>query len=200
MKESATEAREIREGFIDLAADPYLVAEPCDSKPLSEYPFAGSDFLSLELVQGTSMRRAQDIAASLNANVCFLLITRFGDREDAIRDVRQSAHVRSIDAERFNGWSECWRRSRANDVGGIREALVAVQSVSADLLAGWAKALQLSGHNILKTFREDEDPHAKLSIRDSPREVRLIPDETFREKGRVLHRGRVAKEEGYKVG
>ena len=168
MKESATEAREIQ-GFIDLAADPYLVAEPCDSKPLSEYPFAGSDFLSLELVQGTSMRRAQDIAASLNANVCFLSITRFGDREDAIRDVRQSAQVRSIDAERFAMVvGMLAEKVEANDVGGIREALVAVQSVRADLLAGWAKALQLS-NDILKTFREDEDPHAKLSTRELPR-------------------------------
>jgi hypothetical protein len=45
-----------------------------------------------------------------------------------------------------------------NNAGGIREALVAVQSVSADLLAGWDKALQLAD-DILKTFDEDEDPH-----------------------------------------
>ena len=66
VKENATEAREIREGFVDLVADPYLVAEPCDSKPISEYPLEGSDFLALELVQGTSMKQAQDIAAFLN--------------------------------------------------------------------------------------------------------------------------------------
>ena len=31
----------------------------------------------------------------------YLSITRFGDQEDAKRDVRQSAHVRTIDGERF---------------------------------------------------------------------------------------------------
>lgn len=157
VKESATEAREIREGFVDLVADPYLVAEPCDSKPLSEYPLEGPDFLALELVQGASMRQAQDIAAFLNANVRFLSITRFGDREDAIRDVRQSGHVRSIDAERFAMVvGMLAEKVEANDVGGMREALIAVQSVSVDLLAEWAKALQLS-NDILKAFGEDEE-------------------------------------------
>ncbi|MBZ5683352.1 MAG: hypothetical protein LAO24_25000 [Acidobacteriia bacterium] len=159
VKESATEAREIREGFVDLVADPYLVAEPCDSKPISEYPLEGSDFLALELIQGTSMKQAQDIAAFLNTNVSYLSITRFGDREDAIRDVRQSAHVRSIDAERFAMVvAMLAEKIQGNNAGEIHGALVAVQSVSADLLAGWSKALQLSD-DILNAFGEDEDPH-----------------------------------------
>ena len=56
-----TEAREVREGFVDLVADPYLVAEPCDRKPLSEYPLEGSDFLALDLREGTSMNKAEEI-------------------------------------------------------------------------------------------------------------------------------------------
>jgi len=157
VKENATEARETRDGFIDLVADPYLVAEPYDSKRLSEYPFEGSDFLSLELAEGTSMKQAQDIGAFLNANVRYLSITKFGDPEDARRDVRQSSHVCTIDAERFAMvMAILAEKVEANDVAGMREALVAVQSVSADLLAGWANALQLSGE-ILKKFGEDED-------------------------------------------
>ena len=158
VKESTTKAREIREGFVDLVADPYLVAEPCDRKPSSEYPLEGPDFLSLDLVQGTSIRQAQEIAGFLNANVSYLSITRFGDREDAIRGVRQSAHERSVDAERFAMVvAMLAEKVEANNTAGIREALVAVQSVSADLLAGWDKALQLS-NDILKTFGEDENP------------------------------------------
>lgn len=44
----------------------------------------------------------------------------------------------------------------ANDVSGMREALVAVRSVAADLLEGWARAVQLSDE-ILTKFGEDED-------------------------------------------
>lgn len=157
VKESATEAREVREGFVDLVADPYLVAEPCDRKPLSEYPLERSDFLALDLREGTSMNKAQEIAAFLNANVSYLSITRFGDQEDAKRDVRQSAHVRTIDGERFAMViSMLAEKVEANDVSGMREALVAVKSVAADLLEGWARAVQLSDE-ILTKFGEDED-------------------------------------------
>ena len=105
------------------------------------------------------MRQAHEIAALLNANVSYLSITRFGDREDAIRDVRQSAHERSVDAERFAMVvAMLAEKVEANNASGIHEALLAVQSVSADLLAGWDKAVQLS-NDILKTFGEDEDAH-----------------------------------------
>jgi hypothetical protein len=151
VKESATEAREIRDGFVDLVADPYLVAEPCDRKPQSEYPLEGSDFLALDLGEGTSMKKAQEIAAFLNANVSYLSITRFGDQDDPRRDVRQSAHVRTIDAERFaTVIAMLAEKVGANDGGGVR---------GADLLDGWAKALLLSDE-ILKKFGEDEDPRA----------------------------------------
>lgn len=157
VKESATEAREVREGFVDLVADPYLVAEPCDRKPLSEYPLEAPDFLALDLREDTSMNKAQEIAAFLNANVSYLSITRFGDQKDAKRDLRQSAHVRTIDGERFAMViSMLAEKVEANDVGGIREALVAVKSVTADLLEGWARAVQLSDE-ILTKFGEDED-------------------------------------------
>ena len=160
VKENATEAREVREGFIDMVADPYLVAEPYDAKPPSEYPLEGSDFLALELVEGTSMRRAQDLATVLNTRASYLSITRFGDSEDATRDVQQSEHVRSVDAERFLMVTAMLaERVEANDVKGIREALKAVQSVSADLLNGWSHALQVSSE-ILKTFGDGEEPHA----------------------------------------
>lgn len=157
VKESGTEAREVREGFIDLVADPYLVAEPCDDKPLSEYPLEGSDFLSFELAEGTSMKKAQDIAAFLTANVRTLAITKFGDREDARRDVQQSGHERSVDAERLAMViSMMTEKVNTNDIAGIREALRAIESVAVDLFSGWAKA-NLLAEKVLAEFGDSEE-------------------------------------------
>jgi hypothetical protein len=157
VKESATEAREVREGFVDLVADAYLVAEPCDGKPLSEYPFEGPDFLSLDLGEGATITKAQDVAAFLNANVRCLAITRFGDAQDATRDVRNSRRANSIEADRFAMVVTMLKEKiEAGDAAGIKEALIAVQSVSVDLLDEWAKALQLS-NKILEKFDDGDD-------------------------------------------
>ena len=57
--------------------------------------------------------------------------------QDARRDVRQSAHLRTIDGERFAMViSMLAEKVEANDVGGVREALVAVKSLTADPLEG----------------------------------------------------------------
>ena len=72
---------------------------------------------------------------------------------------RKEVRGRSVDGERFAMVvAMLAEKVEANNAGGIRDALVAVQSVSADLLAGWDKAVQLS-NDILKTFGEDEDAH-----------------------------------------
>jgi hypothetical protein len=140
-KEGTTEAREVREGFIDLVADPYIVAEPCDTKPASEYPLEGGDFLAFELALGTSLRNAKQIADFLNDHVQYVSITRFGDAEDATRDVRQSEHEQHVDLERFAIVIRMLGdKLKGNDISGATADLKAVESVVGDLIKGWAKA------------------------------------------------------------
>jgi hypothetical protein len=157
VKEAATEAREVREGFIDLVADPFIVAEPCDKKPDSEYPLQGGDFLAFELPQETSLRSAKEIAKFFNDHVQYVSITRFGDAEDAVRDVRQSEHEQRIDVERFALVIGMLREKlKVNDVPGATDALKAVESVAGDLIAGWSKAVRIS-HEVLSKFGQDEE-------------------------------------------
>jgi hypothetical protein len=160
VKEGATEAREVREGFIDLVADPFIVAEPYDNKPRSQYPLEGPDFLALDLAQGTSLDQAEQIADFLNERVKYVSITRFGDADDAARDVTQSEHERRIDSDRFTVvLSMLNDKLKANDVAGATEAMRAVQSVVVDVIGGWAKAVRMS-REILAKFGNGEDLNA----------------------------------------
>jgi hypothetical protein len=157
VKEGGTEAREVREGFIDLVADPFIVAEPCDKKPASEYPLQGGDFLALDLTPGTSLRRATEIADFLNHQVQYISITRFGDAEDALRDVRQSEHEQRIDLERFAMViGTLHEKLKVNDVPGATDALKAVESVAGDLIVGWSKAVRIS-REVLSKFGQDDE-------------------------------------------
>jgi len=157
-KEGTTEAREVREGFIDLVADPYIVAEPCDTKPVSEYPLEGGDFLAFELAQGTSLRNAKQIADFLNDHVQYVSITRFGGAEDATRDVRQSEHEQHVDLERFAIVIRMLGdKLKGNDISGATADLKAVESVVGDLIKGWAKAIRIS-REVLSKFGQNEEP------------------------------------------
>ena len=161
VKEGASEAREIREGVIDMIADPFIVAEPCGKEPASDQPMESPDFLSFDLRQGTSLEEAQRIADFLNEHLQAIALTTFADVEEVIRDVKQSGRVQRIEAERFSMAIKHLREKVvAGDSAGITEALRAVEFVAADLFKGWSKAVAMS-KAIMETFGEGEnDPDA----------------------------------------
>lgn len=160
VKEGPTEAREVREGVVDIVADPFIVAEPYGTEPESEHPLQGSDFLSFDLKEGISLDEAEHIARFLNDRVLYIAITRFGDIEDARRDVRQSKHVQGIDQERFSMVISLLRdKLAAGDIPAAIEALTAVESVAGDLVREWAEAISRS-QAILDAFGQSEDPDA----------------------------------------
>jgi hypothetical protein len=160
VKEGSTEAREVREGVIDLIADPFIVAESRGREPASEHPFEGPDFLSFDLKVGTSLADAEGIAEFLTEHLQAIALTTFEDAQEVIREVKQSGHTQRIEAERFSMVSAFLREKlAAGDPSGIAEALKAVDSVAADLVNGWSKAVATS-EAIMKTFGQGEDPDA----------------------------------------
>jgi hypothetical protein len=154
------ETHEPRDGVIDIIRTPvtFIVAEPSDRTPPSERPFEGSDFLALDLPPGTSLGSAEEIADFLNNHVQYLSITRFGDAEDAARDVRQSEHKQKIDLGRFQSvLQELRDKLEAEDITGATEALRAVESVVGDVITGWAKSIRISREILGKFGQQDED-------------------------------------------
>jgi hypothetical protein len=160
VKEGPERLLEPREGVLEMFSDMFIVAESGGREPVSERPLKDPDFLSFDLREGSTLDEAQLIADFLNEHLLYVDITRFGDAEDAARDVRQSEHVRQIDLERFSMVVGTLREKLAvGDVPAAVEALTGVQSVIADIISGWSDAITKS-REILGAFGEggDHDP------------------------------------------
>lgn len=156
VKETGEQAREIREGVVDLVADAFLMAERCDRTPVHKRPLQDPDFLALDLGPGLSVDEAQQVADFLNDRVQYVSITRFGDAEDAARDVKQSERVQRIDLERLSvAFTILKEKLAANDVPGAIEELPALQSIIGDLINEWSKANAMS-QAILDAFGKGE--------------------------------------------
>jgi hypothetical protein len=157
VKEGATEAREVREGVIDMIADPFIVAEPCGKEPASDLPLENPDFLSFDLREGVSLGEAERIVDFLNEHLLAIAITTFADAEEVIRDVKQSGRVQRIEAERFSlAVTDLRKKVSGGNSAEITEALRAVEFIAADLLKGWSKAVAMS-KAIMETFGEGEN-------------------------------------------
>jgi hypothetical protein len=155
-------APEIREGSVAgtlrIAPVPFISTE-CRGVG-GEQDVLEGDLLGFDLQNGTSMEKAEEIADFLNENLLSIAITRFGDAEDAAREVKQSEHVREIDIERFSMVVGTLREKLAlGDVPAAIEAMTAVQSVIAGIISGWSKANALS-QEILDKFGEGGDRDA----------------------------------------
>jgi len=160
VKEGAPFIREIREGVLEPVSDPFITAEPWGREPVGERPLAGSDFLSFGLREGTSLDEAQRIADFLDEHLVYVGITRFGDAEDAARDVRQSDRSQRIQLDRFSLVIAMLKEKlAANDVPAAIEEMKGVESVIGDLVVGWAKAIAMS-REILEAFGKDGDHDA----------------------------------------
>ncbi len=160
VKEGPSFMREVREGVLEPVSDPFIAAEPCGIEPANERPLHDPDFLALDLGPGLSVGAAQEVADFLNDRVQYLSITRFGDAEDAARDVDFSDHVREIDFERLSAAVTELKETLA--IQGLEGAIVsleAVESVCADVIRGWSKAISMS-REILNKFGQGEDPDA----------------------------------------
>jgi hypothetical protein len=160
VKEGPEHMCEVREGVLELASDPFITAEPCGTEPIGERPFRDPDFLSFDLIPGTSLDAAERIADFLNSHVQYVAITRFGDAEDAARDVTFSDRVREIDFERLSAAVTDLKVTLASQgMQGAIGSLEAVESICADVIRGWSKALSMS-QEILNKFEQREDPDA----------------------------------------
>ncbi len=160
VKEGPPLTHEPREGVIELSDVVFIMAEPYGRVPIEDRPLQDPDFLSFALSLGTSLEKAQEVADFLDENLESIAITRFGDAQDAARDVMQSERVQRIDTERFAGAISFLReRLAANDVPGTTEALKAIESEVAHLNKAFIKALDLS-RAILDKFGKDEDGDA----------------------------------------
>lgn len=160
VKESAPEAREIREGVIDFVADPFLTAECADDTPVSERPVEDPDFLAFGLPQGTSLEEAEQIARFLDDHIASVSIVRFGDVEDLSRDVDLSERARQIDFERLsNAVIELKQSLATQDRNDALDSLKAIESICANLIRGWADALKLA-QGVLAKFGEGQEPNA----------------------------------------
>jgi hypothetical protein len=136
------------------------MAEPCDRTPVHERPLQDPDFLALDLGPGLSVEAAQEVADFLNDRVQYLSITRFGDAEDAARDVSFSDRVREIDFERLSAAVTDLKETLAGQgMEGAIGSLEAVESICADVIRGWSKAITMS-QEILNKFGQEEDSHA----------------------------------------
>ena len=152
VKEGPTFMREIREGVLQPVSDPFITADPCGTEPVGERPLKDPDLLSFDLGPGTSLDEAQRIADFLNKHLLYVAITRFGDAEDAARDVKQSERIQRIDLERFSMVVGTLREKLAvGDVPAAVEAMTSVQSAIADIVSGWSKAIAMS-REILAAF------------------------------------------------
>jgi hypothetical protein len=162
VKEGPSFMREIREGVLEPVSDAFITAEPCGTEPVGQRPLKDPDFLSFDLGPGPglSLDEAQRIADFLNEHVPYVAITRFGDAEDAARDVKQSERLRVIDLDRFSAVIAILKEKlAANDTPAAVEAVKAVESVMMDLINGWSKALVMS-REILDAFGEGGDRDA----------------------------------------
>jgi hypothetical protein len=160
VKEGPTFMREVREGVLEPVSDPFITAEPCGTEPVHERPLIDPDFLSFDLGPGTSFDQAQQVADFLNNHVQWVAITRFGDPEDAAREVSFSDRVREIDFERLSAAVTDLKETLAiHGLEGAIGSLEAVESVCADVIRGWSRALSMS-QEILNKFGQGEDPDA----------------------------------------
>ncbi len=161
VKEGSQRIREVREGVLRSFYDPFISTEPGGTEPIHERPLEGPDFLSFDLVEGISLDEAQRIAAFLNEHLLYVAITRFGDAEDAARDVKQSERLQRIDLDRFSVAIAILKEKLvANDVPGVVEAMKAVESVIVDLIKDWSKAIAMC--------REILDAYGEGGGHDSP--------------------------------
>jgi hypothetical protein len=152
VKEGSEHMFEPREAVLEMVPDVFIVAEPRGIEPASERPLKGPDFLSFDLREGISLDEAQRIADFLNEHLVDVGITRFGDAEDAARDVKQSEHVQRIELDRFSLVIAMLKEKlAANDVPAAVEDMKAVESVIGDLMVGWSKAIVRS-REILDAF------------------------------------------------
>ena len=157
VKEGPAFTHEPREGVIELVDSVFITAEPCGNEPSEERPLQDPDSLSFDLELGTSLRRAEEIASFLNENLVSIAITRFGDAEDAARDVDQSERLRQIDVERFSGATgKLKERLAADDLPGAVEEVKAFESAFRYLIEDWSKPLAWD-REILRKFGERED-------------------------------------------
>jgi len=160
VKEGPSFMREIREGVLEPVSALFIAAEPCGRELVHERPLEDPDFLSFDLREGMSQDEAQKIADFMNEHLLYVAITRFGDAEDAARDVKQSERVQRIDLERFSIVTTMLKEKlAANDVPGAVEAMKAVESVIMDLINEWSKAIVRS-KAILDAFGEGGDRDA----------------------------------------
>jgi hypothetical protein len=154
IKESSERTHEPREGVLEMVYPPFILAEPCGTEPVGERPLKDPDFLSLDLAPGLSLDEAQRVADFLNDHLLSVAITRFGDAEDAARDVKQSERLQVIDLDRFSAVIAILKgKLAANDAPAAVEAVKAVESVMMDMINGWSKALVMS-REILDAFGE----------------------------------------------
>jgi hypothetical protein len=160
VKEGPEHMCEVREGVLEPISDPFITAEPYGMEPVHERPLMSPDFLSFDLGPGTSLDEAERIADFLNSHVQYVAITRFGDAEDAARDVNFSDRVRQIDFERLSAAVSDLKETLAcQSMQGALGSLEAVESICADVIRGWSKALSMS-QEILNKFGKGEDPIA----------------------------------------
>jgi hypothetical protein len=152
VKEGPERMREVREGMLESFSDPFITMEHNGREPLGERPLKDPDFLAFHLREGISLDEAGRIADFLNEHLLFAAITRFGDAEDAARDVKQSESALSIDVDRFSSVLTMLKANlAASDIPGAVEALKAVEYVIADLIKGWSNAIATS-RGILDAF------------------------------------------------
>lgn len=160
VKEGPEHMCEVREGVLEPVSDPFITAEAYGTEPDHEHPLMGPDFLSFDVGPGTSLDEAERIADFLNTHVRYVAITRFGDAEDAARDVNFSARVQEIDFERLSAAVTDLKETLASQgMQGAIGFLEAVESICADVIRGWSKALSMS-KEILNKFGQGEDPDA----------------------------------------
>lgn len=158
LREGPDLTHEPRPGVIELVTALFIRAEPCDRTPVSQLPLREPDFLAFDLPLGTSFDKAQRIADFMNQNLLYVSICRFGDAEDAVRDVALSE--RSDDSARFfHVICDLKTKLEAGDMVGAINSIKSVEYLAGELVRQWRKALGLA-REILRKFGQDKDPDA----------------------------------------